>query len=248
MLAGAVDQLRTENPNTVFAAAGDLIGASTFESFIAKDKPTIDALNAAGLEVSAVGQPRVRPGLRRSRQPGDGAVQRDQQPARRGGVGVPRAPTSGTPTTVRRPCRRPGCRTSAASRSASSGRSPTTWTSWCRRRHRGSDGPGSWTRPTARPTSSRRPGPTSSCCWSTRVRRQRLRGRDGSGVGHGSIVNGADENIDAIISGHTHLAYNCRSRCRPGSTGPGGDHPSGGLGRPVRLQPEPADLHRRSRR
>lgn len=54
-LAGAVEQLRAANPNTVFAAAGDLIGASTFESFIQNDKPTIDALNAAGLEVSAVG-------------------------------------------------------------------------------------------------------------------------------------------------------------------------------------------------
>ncbi|MFI2104290.1 bifunctional metallophosphatase/5'-nucleotidase [Isoptericola sp. NPDC019693] len=55
VLAGAVQQLRAENPNTVFAAAGDLIGASTFESFIQNDKPTIDALNAAGLDVSAVG-------------------------------------------------------------------------------------------------------------------------------------------------------------------------------------------------
>ena len=55
VLAGAVGQLRAENPNTVFASAGDLIGASTFESFIAYDKPTIDALNAAGLQVSAVG-------------------------------------------------------------------------------------------------------------------------------------------------------------------------------------------------
>lgn len=55
VLAGAVRQLRETNPNTVFAAAGDLIGASTFESFIQQDKPTIDALNAAGLEVSAVG-------------------------------------------------------------------------------------------------------------------------------------------------------------------------------------------------
>ena len=44
-----------ENPDTVFAAAGDLIGASTFESFIQNDKPTIDALNEAGLDVSAVG-------------------------------------------------------------------------------------------------------------------------------------------------------------------------------------------------
>jgi 5'-nucleotidase len=55
VLAGAVDQMRATWPNTVFAAAGDLIGASTFESFINNDKPTIDALNAAGLEVSAVG-------------------------------------------------------------------------------------------------------------------------------------------------------------------------------------------------
>lgn len=55
VLAGAVKQLRAENPDTVFAAAGDLIGASTFESFIANDKPTIDALNEAGLEVSAIG-------------------------------------------------------------------------------------------------------------------------------------------------------------------------------------------------
>ncbi len=55
VMAGAVKFLRQQNPNTVFAAAGDLIGASTFDSFIANDKPTIDALNEAGLEVSAVG-------------------------------------------------------------------------------------------------------------------------------------------------------------------------------------------------
>ncbi len=55
VLGGAVDALEAEYPNTVFAAAGDLIGASTFESFVAKDKPTIDVLNAMGLDVSAVG-------------------------------------------------------------------------------------------------------------------------------------------------------------------------------------------------
>jgi len=55
VLSGAVKELRAANPNTVFAAAGDLIGASTFESFIQQDKPTIDALNEAGLDVSAVG-------------------------------------------------------------------------------------------------------------------------------------------------------------------------------------------------
>jgi 2',3'-cyclic-nucleotide 2'-phosphodiesterase (5'-nucleotidase family) len=54
-LSTAVQQIRAENPNTVFAAAGDMIGASTFTSFIQEDVPTIDALNAAGLDVSAVG-------------------------------------------------------------------------------------------------------------------------------------------------------------------------------------------------
>jgi 5'-nucleotidase len=53
--AGAVEALRAQNPNTIFAAAGDLIGATTFESFINKDKPTIDVFNAMGLDVSAVG-------------------------------------------------------------------------------------------------------------------------------------------------------------------------------------------------
>lgn len=54
-LSTAVQQIRDENPNTVFAAAGDMIGASTFTSFIQQDVPTIEALNAAGLDVSAVG-------------------------------------------------------------------------------------------------------------------------------------------------------------------------------------------------
>ncbi len=54
-LAGLVDQLRAENPNTALVAAGDLIGASTFVSAVDDDNPTIDAMNAAGLDVSAVG-------------------------------------------------------------------------------------------------------------------------------------------------------------------------------------------------
>ncbi len=54
-MAGAVKELRMQNDSTIFAAAGDLVGASTFESFIQNDEPTIDALNEAGLEVSSVG-------------------------------------------------------------------------------------------------------------------------------------------------------------------------------------------------
>ena len=54
-MAGAVKGLRADNPDTLFAMAGDIIGASTFESFIAQDKPTLDALNEAGLDVSSAG-------------------------------------------------------------------------------------------------------------------------------------------------------------------------------------------------
>lgn len=54
-LAGAVQNYRENNPNTLFVSAGDNIGASAFESFINQDNPTIDALAAASLDVSAVG-------------------------------------------------------------------------------------------------------------------------------------------------------------------------------------------------
>ncbi len=38
-----------------FVGAGDLVSASTFESSVYKDEPTIEVLNAMGLDVSAVG-------------------------------------------------------------------------------------------------------------------------------------------------------------------------------------------------
>lgn len=55
VLAGAVEQLRTANPNSTFVSAGDNVGASTFTSFVQQDQPTIDALNAMGLSVTAIG-------------------------------------------------------------------------------------------------------------------------------------------------------------------------------------------------
>lgn len=55
VLAGAVAELETANPNTLFVSAGDNIGASTFTSFVQQDNPTIDALVAAGLDLGAVG-------------------------------------------------------------------------------------------------------------------------------------------------------------------------------------------------
>ena len=62
-VAAAVDALRAENANTVFASAGDNIGASIFESFSLQDNPTIDALAEMGLDVAAVGNHEFDQGL-----------------------------------------------------------------------------------------------------------------------------------------------------------------------------------------
>jgi 5'-nucleotidase len=55
VMAGMVNAYRANNPNTLFVAAGDLIGASTFTSFIQQDEPTIEAFNAMGLDTSSFG-------------------------------------------------------------------------------------------------------------------------------------------------------------------------------------------------
>ena len=54
-LAAAVEDARANNPDTFFVGAGDLFGASTFTSMAGNDNPTIDVLNAMGLDVSSVG-------------------------------------------------------------------------------------------------------------------------------------------------------------------------------------------------
>ena len=55
VLTGLANQMRAANPNTIVASAGDSVGASTFTSFVANDQPTIDALNAMKVDVSALG-------------------------------------------------------------------------------------------------------------------------------------------------------------------------------------------------
>ncbi|TFD69774.1 5'-nucleotidase C-terminal domain-containing protein [Cryobacterium ruanii] len=61
VLAGAVNQFRDAG-NTLFVSAGDNIGASTFTSAYQQDTPTIDALNATGLDVSALGDHELEQG------------------------------------------------------------------------------------------------------------------------------------------------------------------------------------------
>jgi 5'-nucleotidase len=54
-MATLVRQLRQPAANTIFVAAGDLIGASPFLSAMFHDEPTIESLSMMGLEVAAVG-------------------------------------------------------------------------------------------------------------------------------------------------------------------------------------------------
>ena len=65
------------------------------------------------------------------------------------------------------------------------------------------------------------------------------------GTVFGDIVNGVSPDVDAIVSGHTHLAYN-HSVPVPGvaDRGSRGDRAPGGLGRSVRREPQPVSSSR----
>jgi 5'-nucleotidase len=54
-MATLVKELRAKRKHSVFVAAGDLIGASPLLSAAFHDEPTIEALSAMGLEITAVG-------------------------------------------------------------------------------------------------------------------------------------------------------------------------------------------------
>src|SRR5437660_8845691 len=54
-MATLVKELRAGRKNSIFVAAGDLIGASPFLSALFHDEPTIEALSLMGLEIASVG-------------------------------------------------------------------------------------------------------------------------------------------------------------------------------------------------
>jgi 5'-nucleotidase len=54
-LAGLVARLRAQSPHFVFVSAGDLVGASPLLSAAFDDEPTVEAMNAAGLDLHGVG-------------------------------------------------------------------------------------------------------------------------------------------------------------------------------------------------
>src|SRR4051794_6282170 len=62
-LAKEIKSLRERNTNTITVGAGDLIGASPLLSGLFHDEPSIEALNALGLQVSGVGNHEFDEGL-----------------------------------------------------------------------------------------------------------------------------------------------------------------------------------------
>jgi 5'-nucleotidase len=54
-MATLVKRLRQQSRNSIFVAAGDLIGASPFLSAMFHDEPTIESLSMMGLEIASVG-------------------------------------------------------------------------------------------------------------------------------------------------------------------------------------------------
>ena len=54
-LAARINQLKAEQPRHVIVSAGDLVGASPLTSALFHDEPTIEVMNAIGLEISALG-------------------------------------------------------------------------------------------------------------------------------------------------------------------------------------------------
>ena len=62
-MATLVKQLRRGHANTIFVAAGDLIGASPFLSAMFHDEPTIESMSVMGLAISAVGNHEFDEGL-----------------------------------------------------------------------------------------------------------------------------------------------------------------------------------------
>lgn len=63
-LANTVEQQRATNPNTLLLSAGDNVSASLYVSSVQNDKPTVEYLNALGLQASAVGNHEFDKGLK----------------------------------------------------------------------------------------------------------------------------------------------------------------------------------------
>lgn len=87
-LATRIAQLRAEQPNHVVVSAGDLVGASPLTSALFQDEPTIEVMNAIGLDLSALGNHEFDYGVRHLLRLAGGGCQSQQVANRRSCAGV----------------------------------------------------------------------------------------------------------------------------------------------------------------
>ncbi len=66
-LSAKLNELRAGNTNTLTVAAGDLIGGSPFFSGLFHDEPSVESLNAMGLDISSVGNHEFDEGVKELR-------------------------------------------------------------------------------------------------------------------------------------------------------------------------------------
>jgi len=74
-LAARINQLKAEQPRHVIVSSGDLVGASPLTSSLFHDEPTIEVMNAIGLEVSALGNHEFDRGVSHLRRLANGGCQ-----------------------------------------------------------------------------------------------------------------------------------------------------------------------------
>jgi 5'-nucleotidase len=93
--AAHMNALRAQNPNTLVVSAGDLTGASQLVSAIYDEEPTIDVMNAIGLDVHGVGNHEFDDGLAALLRYQSGGCAPDQTDAGYGSCEVPPLPFPG---------------------------------------------------------------------------------------------------------------------------------------------------------
>ncbi|MDG4809442.1 bifunctional UDP-sugar hydrolase/5'-nucleotidase [Micromonospora sp. WMMD1120] len=206
-MAGMIKQLRAANANTLLLSAGDSIGASPFISLVQQDAPTIDFLKTIGVDASSIGNheldrgfddlddrvipragfPHLAANVYRGAEPAPGRLE-ESTVLTIGGVriGVVGAVTVETPSLVS-PAGIRGLEfkdpTTEASRVAAKLRADGDVDAVVLLVHEGSEASGTDATACASVADPKTP--------------------------FGKIVTGASADINVIISGHTHVPYNC---------------------------------------
>ena len=87
-LAARINQLKAQQPHHVIVSAGDLVGASPLTSSLFLDEPTIEVMNAIGLDINALGNHEFDRGVTHLLRLASGGCQPDPSPDRQTCAGL----------------------------------------------------------------------------------------------------------------------------------------------------------------